>query len=227
MVLGLASSGVHSNGFSLVRKLLLEDQGFRLNQPVNELFGDESYGDRDGDSLLADLADSESGTTSASVQLPTRRAAATSSAQLSEFPASLQPHPDSFTLGDVLIEPTRIYVKSILAMLEQVKIKGMAHITGGGFLENIPRVLPENVAVEIEFGSWPIQPVFKLMQGKGNVSYADMFRTFNMGIGMVVIVAPEDVGVAERIAREYGEQVYRIGHVIEGDKTVTFTGVTL
>jgi len=178
VVLGLASSGVHSNGFSLVRKLLLEDQGYKLTDAAATVFADDNL-------------------------------------------------PSSLTLGDVLLTPTRIYVKSVLAMLEQVQIKGMAHITGGGFTENIPRVLPQDVSVEIEFGSWPIPPVFTLMQNKGNVSYADMFRTFNMGVGMVVIVAPEQAEAAERIAREQGEAVYRIGRVIAGDQSVAYNGVLL
>lgn len=170
VVLGLASSGVHSNGFSLVRHLLLEEEGLLLDERVEELGG---------------------------------------------------------VVGDVLLTPTKIYVKSVLAMLEQVKIKGMAHITGGGFLENIPRVLPEGVNVEIEYGSWPILPVFELMQKRGSISHSDMFRTFNMGIGLVIVAAPEDAEAIERIAREQGEGVYRIGRVTEGERVVTFTGVEL
>lgn len=166
-VIGLASSGVHSNGFSLVRKLLLQDKGYKLHDEVAELGG---------------------------------------------------------KLGDTLLAPTKIYVKPILAMLEQVTIKGMAHITGGGFLENIPRVLPEGVGVRIEYGSWPILPIFRLLQDAGSVSNNDMFRTFNMGIGMVLVVPQEQAEDALRIAEELGENAYRIGTVVEGEQVVTFNG---
>jgi phosphoribosylformylglycinamidine cyclo-ligase len=127
-------------------------------------------------------------------------------------------------LGDVLIAPTRIYVKPILAMLEQVNIKGMAHITGGGFIENIPRVLPEGVNVEIEMGSWPVLPKFAHMQQLGNISHTDMYTTFNMGIGMVLVVAAEDVEQVLTVAAALNEPIYRIGQVTEGSKIVTFKG---
>ncbi|MFD0694391.1 phosphoribosylformylglycinamidine cyclo-ligase [Paenibacillus sp. GCM10027628] len=167
VVLGLASSGVHSNGFSLVRKLLLEDKGYTLQGHVEEL------GDK---------------------------------------------------LGNVLLEPTRLYVKPVLGMLEEVSIKGMAHITGGGFIENIPRVLPDGVNVEIQYGSWPILPIFSLMQREGGISNNDMFRTFNMGIGMVIIVGADDAEKAIAAAEKQGEKVYRLGVVTEGDRVVTFQG---
>jgi len=167
-VLGFASSGIHSNGFSLVRKLLLEQAGYSLQDELAELGGAK--------------------------------------------------------LGNVLLEPTKIYVKSALKLIEQVNVKGMAHITGGGFIENIPRVLPEGVNVDVEYGSWPILPIFELMQQKGNISNRDMFTTFNMGIGLVVIVPAEQADEALRLANELGEQAYRIGTVTEGDRIVTFTG---
>ena len=170
-VIGLASSGIHSNGFSLVRRLLLEQQGYALTDKPEELEGR--------------------------------------------------------TLGDVLIEPTRIYVKQILKLLESVKIKGMAHITGGGFIENIPRVLPEGVNVDINRGSWPVLPIFSLMQRVGSISDRDMFTTFNMGVGMVLVVPAEQAEQALAIAKEQGEQAYRIGTVTEGSKIVTFDGVEL
>jgi len=170
-VIGLASSGIHSNGFSLVRRLLLEQQGYALTDKPEELEGR--------------------------------------------------------TLGDVLIEPTRIYVKQILKLLESVKIKGMAHITGGGFIENIPRVLPEGVNVDINRGSWPVLPIFSLMQRVGSITDRDMFTTFNMGVGMVLIVPAEQAEQALAIAKEQGEQAYRIGTVTEGSKIVTFDGVEL
>ncbi len=105
-----------------------------------------------------------------------------------------------------------------------MKLKGLVHITGGGFIENIPRVLPDGVNVDIEYGSWPILPVFKLLQEAGGISNNDMFRTFNMGIGMVVIVAEEQAEEAAAIAEKLGEKVYRIGSVTEGSRAVTFTG---
>ncbi|SEP01859.1 phosphoribosylformylglycinamidine cyclo-ligase [Paenibacillus sp. OV219] len=171
VVLGLASSGIHSNGFSLVRRLLLEQAGYSLNDTLSELDGKK--------------------------------------------------------LGDVVIEPTRIYVKSVLELINRVTVKGMAHITGGGFIENIPRVLPEGVNVDIEMGSWPIQPIFKLMQAKGNISDRDMFTTFNMGVGMVVVVGAEQAEEALRTAKELGEDAYIIGKVTSGSKIVTFGGAEL
>lgn len=168
VVLGLASSGIHSNGFSLVRKLLLEKCGYSLNETLPEL--------------------------------------------------------DGKGLGEVILEPTRIYVKPVLELINRVTVKGMAHITGGGFIENIPRVLPEGVNVNVEYGSWPIQPIFKLMQEKGGITNRDMFTTFNMGVGMVVVVPAEQADEALRIAAELGEEAYRIGTVTEGSRIVTFTG---
>ncbi|OZQ70729.1 phosphoribosylformylglycinamidine cyclo-ligase [Paenibacillus odorifer] len=166
-VIGLASSGVHSNGFSLVRKLLLEQEGYGLNDVLPEL---------------------------------------------------------GAPLADVLLAPTKIYVKPLLALLEQLPVKGMAHITGGGFIENIPRVLPDNVDVEINYGSWPILPIFGLMQDKGNVSNRDMFTTFNMGIGLVLVVSAADGERALELLKASGEEAYIIGKVTEGECKVTFTG---
>ncbi|ADO54844.1 phosphoribosylformylglycinamidine cyclo-ligase [Paenibacillus polymyxa] len=166
-VIGLASSGVHSNGFSLVRKLLLEQQGYDLHDEIEGLNG---------------------------------------------------------KLGDVLLEPTKIYVKSVLALLDKVKVKGMAHITGGGFIENIPRVLPDHVNVDIQYGTWPILPIFQLMQEKGEISNKDMFTTFNMGIGMVIVVGAEHAQTALEVMKEQGEAAYVIGKVTEGSSIVTFTG---
>ncbi|RJX39612.1 phosphoribosylformylglycinamidine cyclo-ligase [Paenibacillus pinisoli] len=168
VVLGFASSGIHSNGFSLVRRLLLEEAGYSLDQQLDELGGAK--------------------------------------------------------LGDVLLEPTRIYVKQALALIEKVQVKGMAHITGGGFIENIPRVLPEGVNVEINYGSWPILPIFGLMQEKGGISNRDMFTTFNMGIGLVIVVPEEHAEQALSAAAELGEKAYRIGTVTEGSRIVTFQG---
>ena len=111
------------------------------------------------------------------------------------------PELDGEKLGDVVIEPTRIYVKSVLELINSVTVKGMAHITGGGFIENIPRVLPEGVNVNVEYGSWPIQPIFKLMQEKGNITNRDMFTTFNMGVGMVVVVPADQAEASSRASR--------------------------
>ncbi len=166
-VIGVASSGVHSNGFSLVRKLLLEQAGYSLHDEVAELGG---------------------------------------------------------KLGDELLKPTKVYVKPILALLDEVKVKGMAHITGGGFIENIPRMLPVNVNVEIHHGSWPILPIFELMQDKGSISNKDMFTTFNMGIGMVIVVGEADAEKTLETLRANGEEAYTIGQVTEGNQVVTFTG---
>lgn len=166
-VIGLASSGVHSNGFSLVRKLLLEDASYSLQQVLPELGG---------------------------------------------------------RLGDVLLAPTKIYVKPLLGLLKEIEVKGMAHITGGGFIENIPRMLPDGVNVDIEYGAWPILPIFKLMQTQGNISNKDMFTTFNMGIGMVLVVKEQDADAALQYLRTAGEEAYVIGRVTEGERVVTFTG---
>lgn len=167
-VIGLGSSGVHSNGFSLVRRLLLDTKGYKFSDKLPELEGQ--------------------------------------------------------TLGEVLIEPTRIYVKSVLKLIESVQVKGMAHITGGGFIENIPRVLPEGVNVDIDLGAWPVQPVFGLMQRDGSISDRDMYTTFNMGIGMVLVVPADQAAQAVKLAGELGEKAYVIGRVTEGSRVVTFGG---
>lgn len=166
-VIGIASSGVHSNGFSLVRKLLLEQSGYSLHDEIPELGG---------------------------------------------------------KLGDVLLTPTKIYVKPLLALLEKVNVKGMAHITGGGFIENIPRMLPANVNVDIRYGSWPVLPIFELMQNKGSIANRDMFTTFNMGIGLVLVVSEGDAQQALELLKASGEEAYIIGSVTPGESVVTFTG---
>ncbi|HEY8084781.1 MAG TPA: phosphoribosylformylglycinamidine cyclo-ligase [Methylophilaceae bacterium] len=153
VVLGLASSGAHSNGYSLVRKLI-------------ELSGIDMDSDFHGK--------------------PFR---------------------------DVVMAPTRIYVKPLLKLLETLPVKGMAHITGGGLTENIPRVLPEGLTAELKKGSWDIQPLFQWMQAQGNMVDAEMFRTFNCGIGMAVIVAAADEAQAKALLTSEGEQVWRIGSI--------------
>lgn len=166
VLIGLASSGIHSNGYSLVRKIYLEDAKMDLNEEI-EAFGK--------------------------------------------------------TLGKELLTPTKIYVKPILKVLEDVKVKGMSHITGGGFYENIPRMLPENCGVEIAYGSWPILPIFKHMKEIANLDEKDMFSTFNMGIGFVIAVRPKKVEKVMRILKEAGEIPYQIGKVTN-EPGVKFTG---
>jgi phosphoribosylformylglycinamidine cyclo-ligase len=152
-VLGLASSGAHSNGYSLIRKII-ERSGIDLN---------------------------------------------------SDFHGR--------PLRDVVLAPTRIYVKPLLALMEQLPIKGMAHITGGGLLENIPRVLPENLTAILRKNSWDMPPLFSWMQQEGNVAEKEMHRTFNCGIGMAVIVAAADAERAMQLLRDSGETVWQIGSV--------------
>jgi phosphoribosylformylglycinamidine cyclo-ligase len=159
---------VHSNGFSLVRRLLLEQKGYRLTDRVDELGG---------------------------------------------------------VLGEVLLMPTKIYVKPLLSLLGKLPVKGMAHITGGGFIENIPRILPGGVSVRIARGSWPVLPIFRLIQREGHISDRDMFRTFNMGIGMVIVVAAEHADEAVAELARLGEQAYRIGEVVAGDGGVALEGM--
>jgi phosphoribosylformylglycinamidine cyclo-ligase len=154
VVLGLASSGAHSNGYSLVRKIIE-----RSKPDLNAKFDGER------------------------------------------------------TLADVVMAPTRIYVKQVLATMEKVSIKGMAHITGGGLLENVPRVLPENTVAELEKAAWPRPKLFDWMQAEGNVAENEMHRVFNCGIGLVVVVAAADVDAAMAELKAQGEAVYRIGKI--------------
>jgi phosphoribosylformylglycinamidine cyclo-ligase len=153
VVLGLASSGAHSNGYSLIRKILALRH--------------------------ADL-----------------------SAQL-----------DGKTLSDLILAPTRIYVKPVLQLIRQLKVKALAHITGGGLLENIPRVLPENLVAQLERGAWTMPPLFDWLQREGGVSDQEMHRVFNCGIGMVVIVNAADAAAAQKLLGDAGETVWRIGTV--------------
>ena len=155
VVLGLASSGPHSNGFSLIRKVV-EVSGTSWDMPF-----------------------------------------------------------DGATLADRALEPTRIYVKQTLAVMKQIKIKGMAHITGGGLLENIPRVLPEDAQCVIEANSWKRPAIFDWLEKTGNIDRHEMHRVFNNGIGMAVIVSREDADKAEAAFRAQGETVYRIGTIVK------------
>ena len=159
-LIGIASSGIHSNGYSLVRRLF----GDSANAP--DLF---RYDDRLKDKLL-----------------------------------------------NVLLTPTKIYVKSILSLIRKVHVKGIAHITGGGFIENIPRIFPEGVGCEIEKGSYPVPAIFSVMQEKAGIGDEQIYNTFNMGIGMVVCVEEKDVSAALSALAEAGEQAWRIGSTVAG-----------
>lgn len=161
-VIGLKSSGVHSNGFSLVRKV------FDVNKE-----------------------------------------------NLNEYVESL-----GCTLGEALLKPTKIYVKPILKLIEQVKVKGISHITGGGFYENMPRMLRDGVALKINKNSYEIPPIFKLIAERGNIPERDMYNTFNMGIGMAVIVPENEGEKSLKILRQAGEEAYLIGEVVEGNNEV-------
>ncbi|MBR2442351.1 MAG: phosphoribosylformylglycinamidine cyclo-ligase, partial [Clostridia bacterium] len=163
VLIGLKSTGVHSNGYSLVRKL----------------FGDS-------DKAALEAYDEELGGTAA----------------------------------EVLLKPTRIYVKSILSLIEKVEVKGIAHITGGGFIENIPRILPEGIAAEIDKNSYEVPPVFKVMQRRAEITDEQIYNTFNMGIGMVVCVAPENVEAAMSALKATGEEVVLLGKTVAGQKGV-------
>ncbi len=124
------------------------------------------------------------------------------------------------TLGEALLEPTKIYVKPILKLIEQIQVKGISHITGGGFYENMPRMLNEKVALNIDKNSYEIPNIFKLIQKEGNIPERDMYNTFNMGIGMSIIVSKEEKEKTLQILKEAGETAYVIGEVIEGNKEI-------
>ena len=156
IVLGLASNGVHSNGFSLVRKII---EDLELDYSDAAPFGDG-------------------------------------------------------TLGSTLLAPTKIYVKSCLAAHRAGLINGLAHITGGGLIENIPRVLQDGLGVELDGANWPISELFKWLSNAGGVAPEEMARTFNCGVGMVVIVAPENAEAAKKQFSDAGEAVFEIGNVI-------------
>lgn len=163
VVIALASSGVHSNGFSLVRRVF-DIENADLSAPMPELSGK--------------------------------------------------------SLGEVLLTPTKIYVKSMLALFDAVGVKAVSHITGGGFYENIPRALPEGFSVKVDKSALKILPIFELIQKVGGISEHDMFNTFNMGVGMSVTVSPEDAQRAIEILRANGEDAYIIGSVVRSDEGV-------
>lgn len=169
VVLGLASSGFHSNGFSLVRRVVA-NQGLSYDQPA--------------------------------------------------------PFAKGETLGRALLAPTRIYVKSALAAIRGSDVKGFAHITGGGLTENVPRVVPDDLDIEIDLGAWVLPPVFQWVAKAGGIDEREMLRTFNCGIGMIAIVSPARADDAMRILGEAGERVFRLGQLIKGkgEPTVRYRG---
>ena len=163
VVIALPSSGVHSNGFSLVRKVF-DIENANLNEPVEDLGGK--------------------------------------------------------TLAQTLLTPTKIYVKPMLALFDEIKVKGVSHITGGGFYENIPRSIPDGFGAKIKKDDVRVLPIFKLIEKTGNIPERDMFNTFNMGVGMSVVVSKEDAERALEILRENGEEAYIIGEIIKSAEKV-------
>jgi len=163
VIIALPSSGVHSNGFSLVRKVF-DVENSDIKSPVDELGGK--------------------------------------------------------SLGETLLTPTKIYVKPVLALLEQVKVKGISHITGGGFYENIPRSIPDGLCAEIKKDDVKVLPIFKLLQKVGGISEHDMFNTFNMGVGMSIVVSAEDADKAVDILKAAGEDAYIVGKIVAGSEKI-------
>ena len=167
VLLGLPSTGVHSNGFSLVRKIVFDRQGMKGDEYIEEL---------------------------------------------------------GKTIGEELLTPTRLYPKVCLPLIEKFDLHGMVHVTGGGFYDNIPRALPEDLAVEIDDDAWEMPVIFRLLQKWGNVDWKEMYRTFNMGIGMILIVSPEEAEKVKAHLASAGETVYSIGRVVRGAHDVTIKG---
>ena len=163
VVIALPSSGVHSNGFSLVRKVF-DVEHTDLTAPVEALGGK--------------------------------------------------------SLGETLLTPTRIYVKPVLALMEKIRVKGVSHITGGGFYENIPRMIPEGLCAEIREKDVRVLPIFDLIESVGGVSRRDMFNTFNMGVGMCLTVSAKDADAALAVLREQGEDAYILGEIVRGERRI-------
>ncbi len=164
VIIALPSSGVHSNGFSLVRKVF-DVENADIKSPVEELGGK--------------------------------------------------------SIGETLLTPTKIYVKPVLALLEEVQVKGISHITGGGFYENIPRSIPDGLGAKIDKASVRVLPIFKLIQSTGGISERDMFNTFNMGVGMSIVVPAKDADKAIEILKANGEDAYVIGEIVKSDDKIT------
>ena len=167
VILGLPSSGVHSNGYSLVRKIVFDVKGFKGDEYIDEL---------------------------------------------------------GKTIGEELLTPTRLYPKSCLPLIEKFDIHGMVHVTGGGYYENIPRALPEDMGAEIDATSWPVPPIFKLLKEWGNVDWHEMYRTFNMGIGMIIIASADEAEKIKADLQSRNEAVYEIGKVTQGSHEVIVKG---
>lgn len=163
VIIALPSSGVHSNGFSLVRKVF-DVEHSDIKAPVEELGGK--------------------------------------------------------SVGETLLTPTKIYVKPVLSLVEKVKVKGVSHITGGGFYENIPRSIPEGLCAKIDLSKVKVLPIFDLIAKKGGISAHDMFNTFNMGVGMSIVVSKEDETLALRTLEEAGEKPYTMGEIVKGDSKI-------
>lgn len=164
VIIALPSSGVHSNGFSLVRKVF-DVENADIKTPVDAL--------------------------------------------------------DGKSVGETLLTPTKIYVKPVMELLKSVKVKGISHITGGGFYENIPRSIPDGLGAEIAKSDVRVLPIFKLIAEKGGISERDMFNTFNMGVGMSIVVAPEDEKRALEILKGCGEDAYTVGKIVKSDTKIT------
>ncbi len=165
VVIALPSTGIHSNGFSLVRKVFdIDNNPDSLYTPCDELGGK--------------------------------------------------------SVAETLLTPTRIYVKAVLALLEKVDVKGISHITGGGFYENIPRSIPDGLCAKIDKSAVRVLPIFDLIMKTGNIPERDMYNTFNMGVGMSIVVKPEEVETALEILRANGEDAYVIGEIIDGDDKI-------
>ncbi len=165
VVIALASSGIHSNGFSLVRKVFdIDNNPDSLYVPCDELGG--------------------------------------------------------ASIAETLLTPTKIYVKSVLALLEKVNVKGISHITGGGFYENIPRALPKGYTAKIDRSAVKVLPIFELIAKTGNIPERDMFNTYNMGVGMSITVPADEVDTALEILKAHGEDAYVIGEIVKGDEGV-------
>ena len=167
VILGLPSSGVHSNGYSLVRKIVFDVKGFKGDEYIDEL---------------------------------------------------------GKTIGEELLTPTRLYPKSCLPLIEKFDIHGMVHVTGGGYYENIPRALPEDMGAEIDATSWPVPPIFNLLKEWGNVDWHEMYRTFNMGIGMIIIASADEAEKIRADLQARNEAVYEIGKVTQGSHEVIVKG---
>ncbi|MEO5656990.1 MAG: phosphoribosylformylglycinamidine cyclo-ligase [Nitrospiria bacterium] len=165
VVIGLASSGLHSNGYSLVRKLLFETEGLAVDDRIPELDG---------------------------------------------------------LLGATLLTPTRIYVRTVLALMREFPLKGMAHITGGGITENLPRVLPDGCSAIIERARWTPAPIFRWLQSRGRIPDDDMYRTFNMGLGLLLVVAAEQADRVRAAAEALGEGATIVGRIAPGEPWVRY-----